>query len=260
MSKVPFIVIGAYAQVDLDIWDSQHLRVKIPKFGFISSTLASAYEAYAIVLGLMQEQKRGGGREVKHLNCPMLLLEEGGMQMNAFNTHLQIFGLLWCCGWVCVYLSAVAWLHLSSSQRKHCFLFSRLMAARSESTKQASPQITDPVATEEAQLAAEAFSVEAEAGAGAFPEVSRLSSSYWTGSIFWVKRSCWWFLSLFACLFSQVLGGTEVMVAADLNPEVGGTVAPETTIVAGKVFWSLISWAAVSFTVSANWCLCRVLC
>lgn len=46
------------------------------------------------------------------------------------------------------------------------------MAARSEWTKRANPLRTDPVVTEEAQQEVEAFSAEAEAGAGASPEVN----------------------------------------------------------------------------------------
>uniref|UniRef100_A0A2D4MIZ0 Uncharacterized protein n=1 Tax=Micrurus spixii TaxID=129469 RepID=A0A2D4MIZ0_9SAUR len=78
---------------------------------------------------------------------------------------------------------------------------SLLMAARSELIKQASPLKTGLVATEGDQLEGEAFSVEAEGEAVDFLEVLE----------------------------------TEVMGAADLNLEVGGTVDPETIMEAAEV-------------------------
>uniref|UniRef100_A0A2H6MWH9 Uncharacterized protein n=1 Tax=Micrurus carvalhoi TaxID=3147026 RepID=A0A2H6MWH9_9SAUR len=78
---------------------------------------------------------------------------------------------------------------------------SLLMAARSELIKQASPLKTGLVATEGDQLEGEAFSVEAEGEAVGFLEVLE----------------------------------TEVMGAADLNLEVGGTVDPETIMEAAEV-------------------------
>ena len=77
------------------------------------------------------------------------------------------------------------------------------MAARSEWTKQANPPRIDRVAIEAAQREAEAFSVEAEAGAGDSQEV---------------------------------LVETEAMgVAADLNQEAGDTVDLGTTMAAAEV-------------------------
>ncbi|KAG8126977.1 hypothetical protein E2320_021990 [Naja naja] len=84
---------------------------------------------------------------------------------------------------------------------KVCLFFSLLMAARSELIKQASPLKTGLVDIEGDQLEGEAFSVEAEVGAVDFLEVLE----------------------------------TEVMGAADLNPEVGDTVDPETIMEAAEV-------------------------